>query len=354
MDLRATPIPDEDLAAMRRMILSRKVAYQPFVFRDDLEVGEGWAFATDTSDIWPPHKEVVYWPDHPAGLDDLAVSERNRHAFAAANATLRSWYEDNLRLIIELVGDVADHDFLELGCNTGYLLHRLSAAGARRAIGVDSGDFGDVFDWFNRVTGSSSEFVHAAWDSTHHRMMTGDLTEVDVTISVSMTCHVADPLHMLAYLCQKARHAVFFMVPLSGKDDVSLTFGHAPEYFGGCTLWPSNFDSRVLPSARLVELGLQQCGFGDVRRPKDNVFVARRSGPGRSIYTPEAFLTRTSVQPELIEEGYRRDFNIIRCNGRYYALAQDEGAFQLTKADRGEYRRCFVAQTLPEVKRRVG
>jgi hypothetical protein len=296
VDLRHIRIAAEDLAAMQDMIVNGRVSYQPFIFSDDLEVGEGWAFATGTSNAWPPRKGVIYWPDHPPSLAPLAVPEETRALFRAANAGLRDWYEDNVRLIAGLVDDTSTHDFLELGCNTGYLIHRLSILGVRRAIGVDSGDFGDVFEWFNRVTGAASEFVHAAWDSTHHHIVDKELPEVDVAISVSVTCHVADPLHMLAYLCQRARKAVFFMVPLSGKDDVSLTFRHPPNYFQSHLRWPSSFDSEILPSAKLIEMGLRQCGFADIERPKENVFMACRTEPGHSIYSGHA-VVEEDAQP---------------------------------------------------------
>src|SRR5262249_38398078 len=137
---------------------------------DDLEVGEGWAFETNTSGLLAASKGAIYWPGRPDSLTPIAVLEENHLAFREANARLREWYEDNARLIAGLADDVGTHEFLELGCNSGYFIHRLSQMGARRAIGVDYGDFADVFTWFNRVTGSRSEFLHAAWDSTHHRL----------------------------------------------------------------------------------------------------------------------------------------------------------------------------------------
>jgi SAM-dependent methyltransferase len=353
MDLRERAISSDDLAVVRELIRRRKVSYQPFVFASDLEVGEGLAFETNTSEVWPPRKGVVHWPGAPPSLAPITISAGDVDAFRAANARLRSWYEDNVRLIAGLVG-TSGRDFVELGCNTGYVVHRLSMLGARRAIGVDTSDFSDVFRWFNRILGCSSEFIHGSWDSTRHSI--SSLPEVDVAISVSVTCHVADPLHMLAYLCAVSREAVFFMVPLSGKDDVSLTFGHAPNYFRRDLLWPDSFDSRVFPSAALVELGLRQCGFADIARPKDNVFVARRTGPGASIFAPPADPRERSNgngAPTLVEQGFLGGFNIIACNGRFYGLAQDEGAFDEDKALGREYRRCVDADSLEDIKTRI-
>ena len=351
MDLRSIPVPQHEIGVMKTLIARQLVSYQPFIFADDLEVGEGWAFATGTSASWPPRKEVVHWPDCPQTIAPLAVPEDKVEAFRTANAALRNWYEDNVRLIAGLVGRPSGHDFLELGCHNGYVLHRLSEMGARRAIGVDGADHADVFKWFNRVTGSSAEFVHATWDSTNHRLSGDILPEVDVAISVSMSCHVADPLHMLAYLCHLACRSVFFMIPLSGRDDCSITFGHPPNYYRGDLRWPSSFDSAVLPSGSLVELALEQCGFSTIERPKDNVFVARRTGAGRSIYAPETSPRR--LDPQLIEEGVQGQFNIIHFDGMYYALAQDEGEFSIEKVRLGAYRRCVVGASLAEIKQRA-
>jgi hypothetical protein len=263
---------------------------------------------------------VIYWPRHPASLADVAVSERDRDAFQEANARLRQDYENRIRLAASLVDDIRTHEFLELGCNSGYTVHRLSQLGARRSIGVDYGDFADVFDWFNRTLGTRSEFTYAAWDSTRHRMADVELPEVDVTISISVSCHVADPLHMLAYLCHKARKAVLFFVPLNGRDDVSITYGHPPNYYQRHLRWPSSFDSRVLPSARLVELGLEQCGFGDIRQPSADLFVAVRTGEGRSIYTGgDEALTVPSLLRSI------GVYNIVKHGTKYFGLPQALG-----------------------------
>ena len=137
MDLRSIPVPQHEIGVMKTLIARRLVSYQPFIFADDLEVGEGWAFATGTSASWPPQKGVVHWPDCPQTIAPLAVPEDEVEAFRKANAALRNWYKDNVRLIAGLVGRPSRHDFLELGCHNGYVLHRLSEMGARRAIGVN-------------------------------------------------------------------------------------------------------------------------------------------------------------------------------------------------------------------------
>ena len=217
MDLRSFNLSQGQLDAVRDMIVARKLAYQPIIFADDLEVGEGWVFEAGANHS--PRSGRVFWGGQPDNVRDIQVSPDDRLEFSRANAELREWYEDNIRVIAGLVDDVVQNDFLELGCNSGYFLHRLSQLGARAAIGLDYAYFGDVFEWFNGVLGTRASFIHAAWDSVGHRLVGADIPEVDVAINVSVTCHIADPLHLLAYLCQKARKAVFFMLLFADPAD---------------------------------------------------------------------------------------------------------------------------------------
>jgi len=57
--------------------------------------------------------------------------------------------------------------------------------------------------------------------------------------------------------------------------------------------------------------------------------------------------------PVLVEEGLN-GFNIIQYADRFYALALAEGPFDPVKATRGEYRLCFVADSLDAVARLIG
>jgi GT2 family glycosyltransferase len=51
---------------------------------------------------------------------------------------------------------------------------------------------------------------------------------------------------------------------------------------------------------------------------------------------------------KLVKEGYF-GFNIIYYQGKYYALAQEEGAFSLEKVVYGDYRRCYCGKSEREV-----
>ena len=59
---------------------------------------------------------------------------------------------------------------------------------------------------------------------------------------------------------------------------------------------------------------------------------------------------RQTSQPALVEEAYKGEFNIIKYGNKYYALPQNEGAFDIKKIEEQEYKRFFVGNSLGEVK----
>lgn len=67
------------------------------------------------------------------------------------------------------------------------------------------------------------------------------------------------------------------------------------------------------------------------------------------IVTSPVFLSVESKFPILVEEDYK-GFNIIFYRGTYYALDQDGGAFDINKINRKEYERCYAGDSLVEVK----
>jgi hypothetical protein len=58
-------------------------------------------------------------------------------------------------------------------------------------------------------------------------------------------------------------------------------------------------------------------------------------------------------QPRLVEEGFGGEFNIIEFGGRYYALGQDEGEFDITKVERKLYRRVLVGNSIEDLRDKV-
>ena len=58
------------------------------------------------------------------------------------------------------------------------------------------------------------------------------------------------------------------------------------------------------------------------------------------------------VVPQLRLEGYK-GFNVIQYDWRFFGLAQEEGAFDVAKADAQGYRRCVEASSVEGTKREV-
>jgi hypothetical protein len=100
--------------------------------------------------------------------------------------------------------------------------------------------------------------------------------------------------------------------------------------------------------------GLAQCeGAFDIEKFKRDRY--KRCFCGRTIEEVQGIIDGAgSEQPEpvLVEGGYE-GYNIIYCAGKYYALAQGEGAFDIRKASRNEYKRCFVGSSIDQVKQAI-
>lgn len=66
----------------------------------------------------------------------------------------------------------------------------------------------------------------------------------------------------------------------------------------------------------------------------------------------EASYPDANPEPALIEEGYN-EFNIIAFEGRFYGLAQGEGAFDIKKVNENGYQACLEGASATEVKRLI-
>lgn len=254
MDLRTRNISPDLMAELHDFIVRRKLAYQPFIFSDDLETGEGLKFINRGAG------GNIHWKNADPRVKDLVTNDPV--SFRRENATLRAIYDDFVEQIASRIG-VSGLSFAEIGCNTGYFLYSLDMRGARRCIGYDFTNNSLVFSWFNKVLGTRCEFHFSEWDSYRHRLRYASLPKVDVTLSVAVTCHLPDPIHHLTYLCERSDKAVFFWCPVNDQDGLSLTYG-APAKYPNALEWPLGFDNDVKISIPLLKLTLAQCGFEDI------------------------------------------------------------------------------------------
>jgi SAM-dependent methyltransferase len=266
MDLRERRLNEETLRQFELYIRQRKLIYQPFVFTDDLEVGEGKNFYDGVT----PQMGCIYWPNHPADVADLVVKDRDH--FRRCNDGYRLFYEHHLDECVRLLGgDISQHTFAEVGCNTGYSMLGSSLRGAKRSIGYDFTPNQDVVKCFNGVLGTNTEFHFAEWDSLAHRLQYAEMEEVDVVLSTAVMCHVADPLYHLAYLCDRARQAIFIWTPVNQffeplpalshwRSDLALSYG-PPNRHKNSLPWPLGFDFNMRFSVPLLKLCLAEAGF---------------------------------------------------------------------------------------------
>lgn len=297
VDLRDRDLTPAQIAEVQRFIVQRKLAYQPFIFTDALQVGEGQKFRDGE---FAERTGNVHWTGHPPQVDDLITQDVE--SFQAANAELRSVYDGIVEFIVSQLGiDLAQLTFAEFGCNTGYFLHSLAARGAKKTTGYDFTENSEIFAWFNNVLGITperNEFRFAEWDSLNHAVRYADFEEADVCLSIAVTCHLADPLHHLAFLCSKARKAVFFWCPVTEHGDLSISYSK-PAQYPNSLAWPVNFDNAVRLSPALLRLTLENCGFGkltELPTPELNApfanwfqeqkgFMALRTAQPATVYT---------------------------------------------------------------------
>lgn len=89
----------------------------------------------------------------------------------------------------------------------------------------------------------------------------------------------------------------------------------------------------------------------DNRLDKANKMIAANLSRNKKIakvIAPE----ESKRNPKLLYEGYK-GFNFIFYQGKFYGLAQDEGAFDINKVKKKQYKRCFVGNAVDEVKQLI-
>ncbi len=404
MDLRQRRLTAAQIDVVKMFIQQRKLAYQPFEFTDTLQVGEGQRFRDGE---FADRCGTVLWDDHPTDVADLIT--KDPAAFREANRELRRIYDFIVDFIVENVGDdVKNLSFAEFGCNTGYFLHSLAALGARKTIGYDFTENGAMFRWFNEVLGipaGRNEFRFAEWDSLNHRVQHATFEEADVCMSIAVTCHLADPLHHLAFLCSKARRAVFFWCPVNYNDNegLSISFG-TPGMYPNSLSFPIDIDNNVRLSPALIRLTLERCGFGkliEIEPPAVSSefdgwfrsqlgYVALRTSAPATVYTngrtrrkipgdalismKPAGETPSRVEsdavadqfdedsedqlPVLVDHDYR-GFNIVRFRTEFIALDRGLGAIDVAQVDEAwltanaTARKACIGNSLDDVKRQI-
>jgi predicted O-methyltransferase YrrM len=257
MDLRNKNLSSEDIERAKRLIVEKQFWYQPFIFSNPLEVGEGQNFCDRYS-----KSSNVYWEGSDIQIQSDLADDLSH--FRECNNKLRKLYEYYLDVLVSNLGnDIHDLEFAEVGCNSGYFLHGLALRGAKKCKGYDMGNFKQAFEWFNHVFGLHNEFHFAEWDKLNHCLNHVDFPVVDVTLTAHVLVHLPDPLHHLAYLCDHTKKAIFILTFFNQHTDLSLSFGNPSKYIHDLD-YPVNFDNGVSFSVPLLELALKQSGFEEI------------------------------------------------------------------------------------------
>jgi len=280
MDLRKNIKNIEDLKKAIHFIKNGTVFYQPFIFDDNLVVGEGRNFVNKyegvvnhfdknlyhnlSGDYWGVNAKDL--PDlskvmlHGNDIDRIVITEEEKDFFIKINNEYDGLYDFFIDKILEDLQESPETlTFAEIGCNTGVALLKLAEMNAKKVYGYDWSDYNQLFDWFNKIldTKTNVNFQRGYWDNIRHNfciydedndknflnknshllrknrdkfelamamrenILTYDIPEVDVMINTIYTNHQYDPMQFIAQCCDKAKKAVFFWMliePTSGDE----------------------------------------------------------------------------------------------------------------------------------------
>lgn len=371
MDLRDKKLTNPQIEEVEQLILYNNLSYQPFIFTNDLETGVGQRVQDGFEKYDGENKGgSIYWKDAPQEatqrLKTTLVSDLNH--FRRCNAEYRRMYDHFIDSIVDqLGGEIADLTFAELGCNSGYFMHSLALRGARRCVGLDVGPFEEVFKWFNKTLGIKNEFQHAEWDPSTHSVNGSKIPEVDVFLSIAVSCHVPDPIQHLAYLCDYSKKAVFFWVPINKNEGFNVSFTKPGKVYKRFS-WPFSFDTNVKLSSPLVKLILKESGFEDIREINcpnnlspiwqkiysENIgFLAFRKSDIRSaLYKRDNNIPDHERLKAYLKKANYRNYNIVYYDGKYYGFPQKQGKFNINLVGTSGYV-YFSGNTIDEVEKHI-
>lgn len=319
MDLRVTLMNRPDLLLQGvTFIREGKIWYQPFVFADGIEVGEGQNLADEYRNcaslfdfnvcLSPQHAHI--WQDNPRRLATDAAH------FSRCNQRYRACYERLADAIAARI-DLSTATVLEIGCNTGITLFYLASRGAKSCTGVDWTDYTEQFAWLNRVLDTSVVFLRGSYDNLSHRSDIA-LDPADVVINTVFLNHQSDPLHCLAFLADRARKGLLLWLLLNDGPDMTVRYGDVSGVhdIGAGKPFPLSFHNDVTISKPMLMESLRRLGFDDVEiisHPTD----AASAPPGglryfTMLYASRTRAVRSALAPSLDEKNFTRVRRLLR------------------------------------------
>jgi SAM-dependent methyltransferase len=240
MDLRPYAPNETDLA-----VLMQHCGYQPFIFTDDRQSGEGY--------YWVTGRPIRV-------MDRARASAREWRQFVEANARMRAMYEGWIAALVETEALKPGASVLDIAANAGYFLYRLLQLGAGEARGFDVVDNSPAYAVLNRLLGVKAEFALDPYDQWTHR--TASAKPADLVISSAFMCHLSDPLYHLAFVGGLAKRALFLFSAIDRRRGFRITFDGAKRW--GQAPFPICFDQMTHVSRGLVDFGLRELGFARI------------------------------------------------------------------------------------------
>ncbi|MBV9863469.1 MAG: hypothetical protein JO267_15125 [Alphaproteobacteria bacterium] len=242
MDLRPYGLTEAQIAEASALL-----NYQPFRISDAIVTGVAhfWLYGTALAPL--DRLQMVF----DAARDPPA---RWHHAVAASEK-LDRLYQCFVETIVELC---PGGSYLDLCCNTGYFPVLASLRGMT-AMGVDGADFSAAVALLNGLTGARAGFRQSLYQPTQYAFVPPIDDVFDIVSCMAFVIHVPEPLHLLRYIAERARHAVFLWSAFPRDDAMTVRYPMLHQFSERPFPW--GFDAGVAVSDSLLIYSMQELGF---------------------------------------------------------------------------------------------
>lgn len=253
--------------------------YQPFRISDTIVTGVAHSWQYETS-IGAFNRPQMVFDQH------RDSTQRWREALAASER-LDRLYQCFLDAI---TAAFPSGTYLDLCCNSGYFPIGASLRGMT-TLGVDAGDFSSAVDLLNGLTGARARFFQSEYRATEYRFVPQIEEQFDVVSCMAFLVHVPEPLHLLRYIAERARRAVFLWSAFPRDDEMIVRYPRHHQFSE--ERFPWGFDAGVAVSDSLLIYAMEKLGFPSHSEiiPPDDGWPAVCGNPLMIPYEPlRAFL----------------------------------------------------------------
>jgi SAM-dependent methyltransferase len=242
MDLRPYRLSESQVAHAATVL-----NYQPFRISEAIVTGiaHSWLHETTLAEINHPQMVFDATRDPP---------QRWANAVAAAERLDRS-YSAFLDVI---TGICPGGSYLDLCCSSGYFPVNASARGMT-ATGIDGADFTEAFALLNGLLGGNARFVCSFYQPALYNFVPPVEGQFDVVSNMAFLIHVPEPLQLLRYITDRARHAVFLWSAFPRDDAMIVRYPKLHQFSE--LPFPWGFDGGVAISDSLLIYAMGELGF---------------------------------------------------------------------------------------------